>query len=122
MEIREGSQQALANYGGRWRAFEWNDEQDRLQLKGYVVGFEYTARGEDARRENGTAHGCLVAEVIEEEGDTNDPLWWELEQEPELSQGEIQSDEATKRTVIGAKFIGLMPVTPEDEAGSAPNT
>ena len=79
VEIREEGQRLLTNFGGPWRAFEWNYEQNRHQLRGEVVGFENNAHEEGARREDGTAHGCLVAILVNEEGETNDPTQWELE-------------------------------------------
>ena len=61
-------------------------------------------------REDGTAHGTLVAIIEQGTGDTEETFRWALEEDPEpTGPGRIGSEEPARRAVLGARIMGLMP-------------
>ena len=61
-------------------------------------------------REDGTAHGTLVAIIEQGTGDTEETFRWALEEDPEpTGPGRIGSEEPARRTVLGARLMGLVP-------------
>ena len=66
-------------------------------------------QGESARREDGTAHGFLLAIVKHGLGWMEETFCWALEENPVHSPGKITPEEPAKRAVVGARIMGLMP-------------
>ena len=99
VEIGEEPRVILTKCSDSWWSYGWDPELEKYQFRGDAVGFDYGALGGSARREDGTAHRCLVSLIKHGEGETEKPGSWALEEDPVHSPGKIGSEETTRRAV-----------------------